>query len=1084
MRSALEILSDLYELVQQIQSYVQHMVCTDSLLFLTNYIESADPRTVILAVKFVSSIISDLSSIESDSRNTGPSSGISSSSGPSPSRVESKLNISDLEGIYMSALRQISLYCTLVRPNSKHSTCSSSGSDENENGQPGLTQTNRMDTRNVLHDLTNISTDSDARTHTHSTSKNLKSKSTPRACDSKRKSGTYLTSKTEQTVVDVSQQARDVLYIPLIASLSGLVRTCLLAADALQENDRNKFFCFALPLSLPPPLPPSMSSGGGVGVSKNDVDAGSTANTNTANIGLSERVEKSVRALMTSLRLILADLTVITSKFKQSVNVEDREMNSFTEFYEKEESEGDGEIDGGVRTGRNGDDGVFSGLIWRRQKAAFNLMQCISMLHQNCQFWAIKKKDIGDAELVERSSNLVGKEPCFTLYDFEDLIKTFSSSFSSGMDPESLPIALISVIKWGGIKENQIELKSELLSGGLSGLISQQRDREECAHDFGNVDGGEQNLNKSRLNHLILIIANLHGRKSEENKVQDMSQIDKIKITNISNRSNTKNELPSNLSLGQDRQRISQSFSSSVSSPSSPIRLRSKSKKLKEVKEDICDIKNKENKNKNTHENDNYKIINNININQINKAMKNGDKGDSGVCAQNENEKGVNFSSDSVSTYESQPSCLLTLACLGSSTNTTSNTTSNTTFNISSAQDMNTTDNSLDKKRVPNQTPLKTLCKYDSTRPYATPRAYPPVEDNMSLSKAFTPAHSRSRRMRILGQNSDDSDNSSEKVSTMIPYDGNDEEEEGGGEEKEDEELNGMDSVRERERERERERDIESDSEQFNEMSISSPIRNDLDSEDRGFEDSRSAVEDTETTFYGESEQYIDMVGNRENEMKGRDNDEEKKVEGQGEGYEEKLNLKQESDMSECVNMSVDHSTNTAPPSLLHQPVVSCDNSNPIQESNPSLQSTIALTLNQTLASASALRRTLSSNINTNTNSNSTATVNAAQSCTLSTSSSSSTLPCPLPLSLPSSLVQATVITDSRTSQQTSDIKYIPHSYNNILLSSDLIALQSELQGVRTENVQLKVVRDSLILEKATIQASVDFSHAHNAGVI
>ena len=99
VRSALDIVADLYVLVPEIKSYVRHMVTSGSFLFLKSYIMSVDPKTVISAVNFVSNIISDFST----SNNTGNS----------VAENEKKLDVIDIKEFYLCAVERLQLYCKI-----------------------------------------------------------------------------------------------------------------------------------------------------------------------------------------------------------------------------------------------------------------------------------------------------------------------------------------------------------------------------------------------------------------------------------------------------------------------------------------------------------------------------------------------------------------------------------------------------------------------------------------------------------------------------------------------------------------------------------------------------------------------------------------------------------------------------------------------------------------------------------------------------------------------------------------------------------------------------------------------------------
>ena len=134
MRCALDIISDLFELVPQIKSYVDHIAVSESLQFLTSYLSSSDPKTVISAVKFLTNITLYFCEkdvlVESDIIDT-----------------DTTLPLDDLKGIYDCAVSMVSHYIHIRDTHDSDTTLP----QEQEQGQSSQTQG-----RKVLSDCTNI----------------------------------------------------------------------------------------------------------------------------------------------------------------------------------------------------------------------------------------------------------------------------------------------------------------------------------------------------------------------------------------------------------------------------------------------------------------------------------------------------------------------------------------------------------------------------------------------------------------------------------------------------------------------------------------------------------------------------------------------------------------------------------------------------------------------------------------------------------------------------------------------------------------------------------------------------------------
>ena len=148
VRCALDIISDLYELVPQIKSYVRHMVLGESLLFLTSYLSSSDPKTVVSASTFISCIIQDLML-----RDTPNGEFTADSEG------ERELPVGDLKGIYYCAMGMLDSYCKMrdsVTATTVHPVTEFRVSSKFQGKQYS-----HSEGRKVLSDCTNIITDRD-----------------------------------------------------------------------------------------------------------------------------------------------------------------------------------------------------------------------------------------------------------------------------------------------------------------------------------------------------------------------------------------------------------------------------------------------------------------------------------------------------------------------------------------------------------------------------------------------------------------------------------------------------------------------------------------------------------------------------------------------------------------------------------------------------------------------------------------------------------------------------------------------------------------------------------------------------------
>jgi hypothetical protein len=95
VRSALDVVYDLYEAIPQIQQYVHHMVTktAGSIAFLLTYLRSSDPKTAIAASVFLESILKKMN-MGSDKDKKG-------------------VDSDNLKEIYLTTIKELHTYCSM-----------------------------------------------------------------------------------------------------------------------------------------------------------------------------------------------------------------------------------------------------------------------------------------------------------------------------------------------------------------------------------------------------------------------------------------------------------------------------------------------------------------------------------------------------------------------------------------------------------------------------------------------------------------------------------------------------------------------------------------------------------------------------------------------------------------------------------------------------------------------------------------------------------------------------------------------------------------------------------------------------------
>jgi hypothetical protein len=201
VRSALDIVADLYVLLPEIKSYVRHMVTSGSFLFLKSYIISVDPKTVISAANFVSDIISDFST--------------SKYTGNSVAENEKKLDVNDVKEFYNCAFERLRLYCEIRDDSVQRNAIQYSKSANNAISNQDMKNDDKGNESNKKDEM---------------------------EIDDPGVTGKATFEKPFGDVVSVSDKARNIVLQPLIRSLSILIDKCLHAADALSFDEQRKFY--------------------------------------------------------------------------------------------------------------------------------------------------------------------------------------------------------------------------------------------------------------------------------------------------------------------------------------------------------------------------------------------------------------------------------------------------------------------------------------------------------------------------------------------------------------------------------------------------------------------------------------------------------------------------------------------------------------------------------------------------------------------------------------------------------------------------------------------------------------------------
>ena len=397
VRSALDIVADLYVLVPEIKSYVQHMVTSDSFLFFKSYILSVDPKTVISATNFVSNIISDFST--------------PSENGISIVEIEKKLDLNDIKSFYNCVTERLLLYCELNESKVQSITsdiCNEmkSSGTVNTTSKQSFTE-NDFENKNGLNQRINVIAINDSRINEPA---------------SNQKPFTEFMSK--------SEKAKSIVFMPLIRSLSTLINKCLITADALPLNELSNFYSFkylmkdsedhtlnndaeVLMLSLQVAfLDLLMISSGNSGSESKITNCELYKNANDRN-------------------LINADI--------RNINIDENVSN---------DNNGDGRKSLNIEE----KDEIFNGFMWRKRQLILTILSSIFLLRSHAIL--LINSDMKESKHKHSSSS---NPNAVWLDNFDTTITTF---FQSRIQTTIRPSILIqnvffSVLKQGGINENE-----------------------------------------------------------------------------------------------------------------------------------------------------------------------------------------------------------------------------------------------------------------------------------------------------------------------------------------------------------------------------------------------------------------------------------------------------------------------------------------------------------------------------------------------------------------------------------------------------------------------------------------------------
>jgi hypothetical protein len=900
------MISDLYELVPEIKSYIGHMIVADSLQFLSSYLTSVDPKTVISTVKFVTNIIMDFST-ESSGTFEG-------------SECEKKMKVQDLRNIYNCAVTQLGVYCEMRSGKYLERT------DSKQTVHPVVRSASA---RNVLKDRTNVQT-------IEITEKNKKTENM----------SMLICENAGDSSVEI--KARKILFTPLIATVTGLIDSCLTAVSALSLGDQKVFF--------------------GVGISgpKSTID--------------------SVSVLLSSLCALFEDLILLGWTLDPETLQSSGGFDERRERFEGNERgiKSDRIQSGSERNEGEGSEGVFRGLLWRRRKAIFEIFSALSLMPDEYILSTKSTEEYQNENQYQNHKNTGnGMNKNMTEYEkksfqtIQDFYSQIGNSLKKFSKMSGFLDTFFAIVEWGCVSPEDVTMKNE-------------KDTVRSSSDeIPEYSVGEKDEKKAKV---TVMLQRIYTEMltffpcQRGHKGKDLERGAPIDI-----------DADNDEMTGKMARRQSQSI------------------RRKEKNIDCGKIKSK------LKNNDTDREMNSGNI----------------QCTE--------YSNDSVE--DSQNSRILTLACLGP-------TTSNSTINLDLGETSNN-NNSAPVKTNPNaRFSKKSVARnYDST--CATPGGKMVCA---SLSKAFTPAHSKSRRIEDSDMDSQDNSDIKNSDEKMISS---------GNNQKENIENDNNESGSVR---------------MFVESQGDSPVpgRSDRGGECRGFcggyDGSYGQIGEREEQDEVEIEAASWVAGG----VMGMSIDEDSVIGPEKEAEEE---VEQVSDTdtniegeSESVMGESTGSRSQSQPDLTHIPS---------QQSillsvrpTPALGPALALATSQTLASAFALRQTLSNAVPAVQ----TLTPHSVQSGPQSYNGR------PLPLSdrdrdrdhplgrgptrTPTPTPVCPLIDDVTSAVTASDAFSSSESrVENADLHSRLCAANCEILSVRAENVQLKCIRDSLLTDRLALRS-------------
>ena len=603
VRSALDIVADLYVLVPEIKSYVHHMVTSGSFLFLKSYIISVDPKTVISAVNFVSDIISDFLT--------------TNDTGNSIAENEKKLDMNDVKEFYNCAVERLQLYCE-IRYNSA--------------------QCDKSDTCNKVK-------------HSKSAdiiSNKIMKNNNENEC--KEEDEMEIEDSEIIDVVSLSDQARNIVLQPLIRSFSILINKCLHAADAMSPVEQRKFYSIE----------------------------------ESNSIGVDVSLYEDAKVLLLSMRIAFHSLILVYSEKRENKIMSSEKfgnenndvniipMESRNNYFENDEKKNRNKVNNVSDDKTNKmiieeKDEIFDGFVSRKRQLILTILSSISLLRSHAILQKVCEMKEVKLQQTQHCQKTSTKPSNHSLKNFDTEIKTFFVFFFE----KKIPISLVR-------------------KGFLSVLIQGEVDIGE----FLSSENEENNSAKSDLSNdrirLRRVLRLFYQEIENECENEEESEIDNNDISinrnNISNKNDNKNDM-----------KISTSNTDNIKVQTHEV------------------LENSGNKSNN--------LNNNMSMNVKSDAIRN--------------------DYDGQGSDESQNSCLLTLTCLGATslTSTTDNTRNSTCENI---QKCRTNNNSPEKNISSSVKNIEHVInsENESNNGYGN--------ENFGyekLSTAFTPAHSKNRQI-------------------------------------------------------------------------------------------------------------------------------------------------------------------------------------------------------------------------------------------------------------------------------------------------------------------------------------------------